>query len=188
MYEYEPRTVVEVIAPCGVENKLQSFFPNKIFTHAPELSSTVRRVTTPLAGNITHTLRHALLAPFFQTLLISPPSFLHRGEFFSPRFSSSLPSRVPSSTSQQSLMAAAGRQMRLNKVDPNTLLVRGVAEPQLHLNRAFLETHFSPPPLIARHCRRASGAGESRRRNYSNCRAAHSRVGNKAVDCLLSHS
>ena len=95
MYEYEPHTVVEVIARCGVENKLQSFFPNKIFTHAPELSSTVRRVTTPLAGNITHTLRHALPTPFFQSLLISPPSFLHRGEFFSPDFPALYPAGSP---------------------------------------------------------------------------------------------
>ena len=144
IYISEPVTFVEVIAPCRVENKLQAFFPNKIFTHAPELSSTVRRVTTAVAGNITHTLRHPLLTPFFQPLLISPP-LPTPGWIFLPLIFQLLPSRLPSS-SQQSLMAAAGRQMRLNKVYPNTLLGGVLPEPWI---AHFWKTHFSPRPDIA---------------------------------------
>ena len=152
----------------------------------------MRRVTTPVAGNITYTFRHAHTMPchtmqvhnsFFQPLANSLPTTVN----FSPPDFPALTQQPPPLHSQQSLMAAAGRgQMRLNKVDPTTV---GVPLPcpstTLPPNRIFLETHFS---RLARHCRRASGAAESRRRNYSNCRAAHSRVGNKAVDCLLSHS
>ena len=151
-----------------------------------------------MAGNITYTFRHAhtmpchampchaILTPcsamqvhnsFFQPLANSLPTTVN----FSPPDFPALTQQPPPLHSQQSLMAAAGRgQMRLNKVDPTTVGVPLRAQLRI--------AYFWKPTFLARHCRRASGAAESRRRNYSNCRAAHSRVGNKAVDCLLSHS
>ena len=83
---------VEVVEVIGRRRQIACslFFPNKIFTQAPELSSTVSLVTTGEAGNITHTLRHALFprhaqlqTPFYPACINSPlPSY--RGEFLSP--------------------------------------------------------------------------------------------------------
>ena len=148
-----------------------------------------------MAGNITYTFRHAHTMPclampyshhappckfttsFLQPLANSLPTTVN----FSPPDFPALTQQPPPLPSQQSLMAAAGRgQMRLNKVDPTTVGVPLRAQLRI--------AYFWKPTFLARHCRRASGAAESRRRNYSNCRAAHSRGGNKAGDCLLSHS
>ena len=83
---------VEVVEVIGRRRQIACslFFPNKIFTQAPELSSTVSLVTTGETGNITHTLRHALFlchaqlpSPFSPACINSPlPSY--RGEFLSP--------------------------------------------------------------------------------------------------------
>ena len=78
---------VEVVEVIGRRRQIACslFFPNKIFTQAPELSSTVSLVTTGETGNITHTLRHALFlrhaqlqTPFSPACINSPPPFLPR--------------------------------------------------------------------------------------------------------------